>query len=173
MPLPTQTGPIEWHYREIREVKAGKSCYTEPPHSPPWKSRLLSNSPYTPETTFKQPLRLFTTSLPTTESDTFQTCSQPAAKGHNTSTKEFVIAFKVSGKIKGKKKKKGKKKRTKEEHTVMQLIVDESQKHLAAAVPDRFSSLCCHWFSSPRSAWKKKTRKGQGDILGRKRENPQ
>lgn len=50
------------------------------------------------------------------------------------------------------KKTRRKKKRTKEEHTVMQLIADESQKHLAAAVPDRFSSLCCHWFSSPRSA---------------------
>lgn len=38
------------------------------------------------------------------EPDTSQTCSQPDAKGHNASTKEFVIAFKVSGKIKEKKK---------------------------------------------------------------------
>lgn len=45
-----------------------------------------------------------------------------------------------------------KKKKSKEEHTVMQLIVDESQKLLAAAVPNRFASLCCRWFSSPRSA---------------------
>lgn len=36
---------------------------------------------------------------------------------------------------------------------VMQPIVDEWQKLPAAAVPDRSSSLCCHWFSSPRSHW--------------------
>lgn len=47
-----------------------------------------------------------------------------------------------------------KKKKSKEEHTVMQLIVDESQKLLAAAVPNRFASLCCRWFSSPRSRWR-------------------
>lgn len=105
-PLPTQTGPIERHHREIHEVQAGKSCYTEPPYSLPRKAQLLPNSAF--ETTFTQPLRLFTTSLPTAESDTFQACSQPAAKGHNTSTKEFVIAFQVSCKIKGKKKKKSK-----------------------------------------------------------------
>lgn len=62
--------------------------------------------------------------------------------------------------------KKQEKKRTKEEHTVTQLIADESQKHLAAAVPGRSSSLCCHWFSSPRSAGREM---GRGNTLGKKK----